>query len=104
MNIQTQLSSDGKILTIALSGDFNYTCHEPFQNCYETVEPVPEEFVIDTLGLQSMDSSALGMLLLLRKHAGDDSANVKISNATEDIYKLLHSCKFDELFRVEQVS
>lgn len=104
MDIQTQLSVDGKILTITLSGDFNYTCHEPFQKSYLAIEPVPEEYVIDTLGLQSMDSSALGMLLLLRKHAGDDSANVKISNTTEDIYKLLHSCKFDELFNVEQVS
>jgi anti-anti-sigma regulatory factor len=47
-----------------------------------------------------MDSSALGMLLLLRNHAGGDDADVAIVNAKPDIIKLLETCKFNELFKV----
>ena len=101
MEIQAQLSDDTKVLTLSLLGKFDYTCHQVFQSAYETVLPVPDEFIIDTLEVSSIDSSALGMLLLLRNHAGGDEANIRIINAKPDIYKLLHTCKFDELFAVE---
>ena len=104
MEIQTQLSEDNKVLTITLLGKFDYTCHQEFQDAYEQAGSSPEKFIVDILEVNSMDSSALGMLLLLRNHAGGDESDVTIVNAKPDVYKLLHTCKFDELFSITALS
>lgn len=100
VEISAQLSDDEKILTLTLLGKFDYTCHQDFHGAFEAIKPIPEKFVIDALEVTSLDSSALGMLLLLRTHAGGDESDVSIINAKPDIYKLLQTCKFDELFTI----
>ena len=82
-------------------GKFDYTCHQLFQASYEDISPPPERIVLDVLEVPSIDSSALGMLLLLRNYAGGDDSQVSIVNAQPDIFKLLQSCKFDDLFAVK---
>ncbi|HAG70809.1 MAG TPA: anti-anti-sigma factor [Gammaproteobacteria bacterium] len=101
MEINSQLSSDLQALTLTLLGKFDYTCHQAFQNAYEASIPTPARFVVDILEVPSIDSSALGMLLLLRNHAGGDSSDVRIINVQADVFKLLQTCKFDELFKVD---
>ncbi len=101
MDIKAHLSDDKTLLTLALAGKFDYTCHQPFQASYDLDSSPPERIVLDMLEVPSIDSSALGMLLLLRNYAGGDKADVHIINAQPDIYKLLKTCKFDELFTVE---
>ncbi|MFK7865103.1 MAG: STAS domain-containing protein [Pseudohongiellaceae bacterium] len=100
MQIDSQLSPDQHTLTLVLAGKFDYTCHQVFQEAYEASPPQAKKYVIDLAAVPSIDSSALGMLLLLRTHAGGDDADVTIVNTSNDIYKLLQSCKFDELFKV----
>jgi anti-anti-sigma factor len=101
MEIHSLLSDDTKALTLKLLGKFDYTCHQDFRAAYEKVSPIPEKFIIDTQEVHSLDSSALGMLLLLRKHAGGDDSDIAIINANPELFKLLHTCKFDELFTIE---
>lgn len=103
MEINSQLSPDLSTLTLTLLGKFDYTCHQVFQAAYEASSPTPTRFVIDALEVPSIDSSALGMLLLLRTHAGGDEADVRIINTQADVFKLLQTCKFDELFEVESL-
>lgn len=103
MEINSQLSPDLQTLTITLLGKFDYTCHQVFQDAYESHSPTPARFIVDALEVPSIDSSALGMLLLLRTHAGGDNGNVRIINVQADVYKLLQTCKFDELFEVESL-
>ena len=103
MQIETRLSEDKKELTLVLSGKFDYTCHQGFNSSYSSVSPTPEKYILDVNEVTSMDSSALGMLLLLRNHAGGDNAEkskVTIVNARNEVFKLLSSCKFDELFEI----
>ena len=47
-----------------------------------------------------LDSSALGMLLLLRDHAGGDQAEVEIVNCSPDVKKILTISNFDQLFKI----
>lgn len=101
MEINTELSADSNTLTISLTGKFDYTCHEDFLHSYENLKPVPSQFIIDALELVSIDSSALGMLLLLRNHAGGDNSHIRIINASRDVCKLLSTCRFDDLFTLE---
>lgn len=103
MEINSQLSPDLQTLTLTLLGKFDYTCHQGFQDAYEAHSPAPARFIIDALEVPSIDSSALGMLLLLRTHAGGDNGDVRIINTQVDVYKLLQTCKFDELFEIESL-
>jgi anti-anti-sigma factor len=48
-----------------------------------------------------LDSSALGMLLLLRDHAGGDTANIKIVNCNPDVKKILTISNFEQLFSID---
>ncbi len=47
-----------------------------------------------------LDSSALGMLLLLRDHAGGDAAEVRIVNCNPDVRKILTISNFEQLFEI----
>ncbi|MCB1654339.1 MAG: STAS domain-containing protein, partial [Pseudomonadales bacterium] len=46
------------------------------------------------------DSSALGMLLLLRDHAGGDNAEIRVINSNPDVLKIFNISNFDKLFDI----
>ena len=48
-----------------------------------------------------LDSSALGMLLLMREHAGGDHAKIRIVNCRPQIKNILKVANFAKLFTVE---
>lgn len=101
MTITAEPSANGKTLTIKVQGRFDFSLLQEFRSSYENVDPKPAAFVIDLQGSDYLDSSALGMLLALRDHAGGDKANVKIINCNADVRKILVITKLDEMFTVE---
>ncbi|MEC9085422.1 MAG: STAS domain-containing protein, partial [Pseudomonadota bacterium] len=66
MPIETRRSDDGKTLTICVEGRFDFSTHQSFRDAYEHSEPTVSHYVIDLSDTTYLDSSALGMLLLLR--------------------------------------
>jgi anti-anti-sigma factor len=52
-------------------------------------------------GTDYIDSSALGMLLLLREHAGNDKADITISGCKDEIRKILSIANFERLFNIQ---
>jgi anti-anti-sigma factor len=48
-----------------------------------------------------MDSSALGMLLQLREHAGGSNQSVLIRNCNPEIAEILRISNFNKLFTME---
>jgi anti-anti-sigma regulatory factor len=69
---QSTFPEDQTSLILNLSVKFDYTCQEAFQKAFEAANPLPQRNVIDALEVHSIDSSVLGMQLLLRNHAGED--------------------------------
>jgi anti-anti-sigma factor len=47
-----------------------------------------------------LDSSALGMLLLLRDHAGGEHARIRLVNCSSDVRKILTISNFSKLFHI----
>lgn len=101
MPITSHPSSDGKELSIQISGRFDFSSLQLFRNAYEKVNQKPQKYVVDLGQCDYLDSSALGMLLALRDYAGGDSANIRIVKCSEDVKKILVITKLDELFEVE---
>ncbi|TQV84178.1 STAS domain-containing protein [Exilibacterium tricleocarpae] len=101
MAISSSISADGNELTIAIEGRFDFSAHQDFRNCYESLSKVPTSYLVDMRDTTYLDSSALGMLLLLRDHAGGDSASIKIVNCSPDVKKILTISNFEQLFSIQ---
>ncbi|AZF11881.1 Anti-sigma B factor antagonist RsbV [Pseudomonas sp. R2-37-08W] len=100
MSIEPDVSLDGKKLTITIKGRFDFGSHQAFRDAYERFYKVPESYVVDLKETTYMDSSALGMLLLLRDHAGGDNSDVRVTNSNTDVRKILAISNFDKLFDI----
>jgi anti-anti-sigma factor len=98
--IVTRLSSDGTQATISIPGRFDFSIHREFREAYSQHDPGRVKFIVDLSQTDYLDSSALGMLLLLRKFSGGDSAGVTIRNAREPVDKILRVANFDKLFEM----
>ncbi|MBA4361329.1 MULTISPECIES: STAS domain-containing protein [Pseudomonas] len=100
MSVVTDVSPDGKKLTISIEGRFDFGRHQEFRESYEKLEKKPESVVVDLRKATYLDSSALGMLLLLRDHAGGDSSDIRVVNSNSDVRKILAISNFDKLFDI----
>lgn len=100
MSVVPEVSADGKKLTIAIKGRFDFSSHQHFREVYERIYPKPDAIVVDLKEATYLDSSALGMLLLLRDHAGDDDADIRVINSNSDVRKILGISNFDKLFDI----
>ncbi|MGQ7958646.1 STAS domain-containing protein [Pseudomonas sp. SP16.1] len=100
MAITSQPSIDGQELTIAIRGRFDFASHQEFRDAYERVNITPKRYVVDLQDTSYLDSSALGMLLLLRDHAGGDAAQIRLRNCSSDVRKILAISNFEQLFQI----
>lgn len=101
MAISSQVSTDGTQLIIAVHGRFDFSSHQDFRSSYESLDTVPDTYVIDMTDTTYLDSSALGMLLLLRDYAGGNAARISIVRANADVKKILAISNFEQLFTIE---
>ncbi|WP_369601742.1 STAS domain-containing protein [Hahella sp. SMD15-11] len=101
MSITSSRSNDNRTLTIRVQGRFDFSSHQDFRDAYENGGEDVAEFVIDMSETTYLDSSALGMLLLLRDYAGGDDARIRIINCNNDVRKILTISNFEQLFTIE---
>jgi anti-anti-sigma factor len=100
MAIHAQLNSDDRALVISVAGRFDFSLHQEFRDAYENSDTQPEAYKVDMRDATYLDSSALGMLLLLRDFAGGDNAQVEIVNCNSDVRKILSISNFEQLFTI----
>jgi anti-anti-sigma factor len=98
MSVVTEVSPDGEKLTISVKGRFDFAKHQDFRASYEN--KALKAVVVDLKEATYLDSSALGMLLLLRDHAGGDDSDVRVVNSNSDVRKFLAISNFDKLFDI----
>lgn len=89
------------IVTIRIEGRFDFSCHKEFRDAYRDIASDGNSFVIDLSATEYVDSSALGMLLLLREHAGSDQSKVTLKGCRSEVKDILIVSNFDKLFTIE---
>ena len=97
MGITTQLSEEGDQLNIVIAGRFDFSLHAEFRDAYRNLPP-DIKYVIDLSQTTFMDSSAMGMLLLLREFAGEASADICLLNCSPEVRKVLSISNLDKMF------
>ena len=100
MGLQVRLSSDGNEVTIDTPERFDFSVHTEFRKAYKD-HSAPKKYVINLKNTKYMDSSALGMLLQLREHLGNDVSALRVSNADEFVKKILDIANFQKLMQVD---
>ena len=101
MNIQ--VSRDGSTATLRMEGRLTFEHHQAFK---ATTYPILEEsgtklLVIDLGGVTYMDSSSLGMLLLLREKADAKGIKVALRRPSPSVQTILKVVQFDRLFEIQ---
>lgn len=96
-----EVFDDGKVVQINIRGRFDYTLSQAFRNAYRQI---PDQhgiaFHVNLSDADYMDSSALGMMLLLREHAKCRGGSVIIKNPSEPVNKILLVANFEHLFHI----
>jgi anti-anti-sigma factor len=100
MTVDTNISDDGLKVTISVTGRFDFQLYDSFRKAYSDTNGPGAEYIVDFSKTNYLDSSALGMLLLLREHAGGESSDITISRASGDVKKALGVANFEKIFKV----
>lgn len=98
MSITATRTADGGVLTIAIEERFDFSMHERFRRAYEGVVR-PTSCIVDLSRTEYMDSSALGMLVILRDHLGQGTP-ITLLNARPAVRQVLAVANFQQLFEI----
>ena len=98
--MQTQVRTTEGVAQIQLQGRFDFGAHREFKSCYEAPLGAADvrELEIDMAGVEYLDSSALGMLLILKERAGATNKRVAITNCRGTVKQVLDIANFGKLF------
>lgn len=86
-------------LTIRVAGRFDYNCHKMFKEAF-MAEKNATFFKVDLAQVVYLDSSALGLLLLLRGHVGEESPRISLINGNHVVVDILKMANFHRLFDI----
>jgi len=100
--MQITTRAEGTRAVVRLSGRFEFSAHREFR---ETIEAALqnkefEEVVVDLADVSYVDSSALGMLLMLRERANAAKKKLSLANPRGIVKQALDIAHFEKLFSI----
>lgn len=98
MSVSILVSNDSKTANIKINGRFDFSLHNEFRKSYKDVVLSAGEYSVDLSTTEYLDSSALGMLLLLKEHAESQGCKVKLWGFSDEIKEILTIASFDKIF------
>jgi len=101
MTVRLTRQDHQAILTI--HGRFDFSLHSEFRKCSEEALDVQQarEIVVNLSRVDYLDSSALGMLLVLREKASGNARNeVVLAGARGMVMQVLEVANFGRMFRI----
>lgn len=100
--MQTNVSiKDGKVV-IGLQGRFDFNAHREFREAVDqAIKETANPIQVDLGGVDYLDSSALGMLLMLRDKAKGAGKEVILANARGAVKQVIDIANFGKLFALQ---
>lgn len=97
-SINMHINNDKAV--IALKGRFQFGSHRDFRKtCDDALKnPAVKTIEVNMSGVEYLDSSALGMLLLLRERANSQKKKVILAHCSTPAKQALDVAKFDIIF------
>lgn len=96
---QTKSGNDG---TLLLVGRFDFNVHREFKEAYMAMinDAAIQTIWVDLAGVDYLDSSALGMLLMLRERVHTANKQVGLRNPNHTVTQILDIANFNKLFTI----
>ena len=88
--------------TLTLNGRFDFNSHRDFRNSYDELlqNSAIKELEVNLGGVDYLDSSALGMLLLLKERATAAHITLELSNCHGMVKQVLDVANFGKIFTI----
>jgi len=103
MSVKQNISNDGKIMHLSITGRFDYKITKEFRDSYtRAARHKGVTYYINLNNASYIDSSALGILLLLRECAKHNDGRVIIEQPSEQVSQVLKVANFERLFTINQ--
>ena len=88
--------------TVSLAGRFDFNAHREFREAVDNaVSQSTKSITVDFEAVEYLDSSALGMLLMLRDKAKTAGRDVALVHCKGPVKQVLDIANFGKLFRIE---
>lgn len=96
------VTRDGSRAVVKLAGRFDFNTHREFR---AAIDPLVADVgvasvAIDFSGVEYLDSSALGMLLMLRDKMGGAKKDVTLAGVHGNVKQVLDIANFGKLFTI----
>lgn len=97
-----KLVTDEKAGQISIHGRFDFNTHRHFRHAYELLidNRALSAIEIELSGVNYIDSSALGMLMLLRERAGKANKTVSLATSAGVVEQVLNVANFNKIFSI----
>ena len=104
MTIDVQTT--GSVARIQMSGQFNFQVHRAFKDAYMVLldNAAIKEIEIEMSKLDYMDSSALGMLMLMNERAKAVNKSITLLNASGVVSQVLEVANFGKIFNIKRAA
>lgn len=96
-----EIKIEDDIQTVKLTGDLDVYSEEDFKESIEEKIDVNKDLVFDLKDLDYLDSTGLGMFMLIYNKQKENGKSVKIINTKENIKKLFKITDLSDLFDME---
>lgn len=95
------IKESGKAV-VKLNGRFDFNTHREFRSAYEPLvaDVGVHSVAVDFSGVDYLDSSALGMLLMLRDKMSGANKEVSLSGVRGNVKQVLDIANFGKLFQI----
>ncbi len=103
MSTQINLTVADGVATLFLGGRFDFNSQKEFRTSYTPLlqDAAVQSIRIDFSKVSYLDSSALGMLMLMRERAQEVGKSVALCNPNDTVRKILVIANFGKLFKME---
>lgn len=100
--MQINVDTVGNTTTIRLEGRFNFDSHREFKGAYDPQlsNAAVTNLEIDLSKVEYLDSSALGMLLMLRERAQAANKKLALCKPSQSVAQILEIANFSKLFDI----
>ena len=99
MAIANSISQTNDVV-ITVTDRFDFSKHKAFRESYRSHNNPGTVFRVNLSRAAYMDSSALGMLLLIKEHADEIRGKVIIEKPNDTINKVLEIAQFHQLMEI----
>lgn len=101
--MQTNISHTDRNSVLTLEGSFDLSTYVGFRNTYRKLLPTVQggELLLDMGAVDLIDSSGLGMLLLLQKEAVKNNVAVALRRCQPFVLRVLTTANFHTLLKIQ---